>query len=107
MEGQREKQVREEVQRKEKEKDSVISDMTPVNREAYGGGLYGHDDNDDSGEGRRRKDASAAEENPHVERASDTQSADGPVEPSQPPKHKPPPSACDRDLDITGQTYIQ
>ncbi|XP_050365753.1 uncharacterized protein LOC126784327 [Argentina anserina] len=104
MEEEREKQVREEMQRKEKEKDSVISEMEPLNREAYGGGLYANE-NLYSGEG-RRKDPSA-EENPPVKRASDTQSADGPVEPSQPPKHKPPPSTGDRDLDITGQTYIQ
>ncbi|PRQ27326.1 hypothetical protein RchiOBHm_Chr6g0304161 [Rosa chinensis] len=99
MEEEREKQVREEVQRKEKEKHGVISDMKPLNREAYGGGLYANEKHY-SGE-------AAAEEKPHLGRASDTQSADGPVEPSPPPKHKPPPSTGDRDLDITGQTYIQ
>ncbi|CAL9159767.1 unnamed protein product [Musa hybrid cultivar] len=70
-----------------------ISDMKPVTREAYGGGLYGTDD--DGG--------TAAEKPP----ASATQSADGPPQPVSPPKHKPPPSTGDRDRDITGQSYIQ
>ncbi|CAB4296058.1 unnamed protein product [Prunus armeniaca] len=35
-------------------------------------------------------------------------SADGPDEATtRPPKHPSPPSTGDRDLDITGQTYIQ
>ncbi|KAG1355364.1 leukocyte receptor cluster member 8 [Cocos nucifera] len=74
---------------------SYISEMKPVTREAYGGGLYG---TDDEGE---------AERKPEGPRASDTQSADGPLEPAPPPKHEPPPSTGDRDVDITGQAYIQ
>ncbi|URE00024.1 hypothetical protein MUK42_21561 [Musa troglodytarum] len=70
-----------------------ISDMKPVTREAYGGGMYGTDD--DGG--------TAAEKPP----ASATQSADGPPQPVSAPKHKPPPSTSDRDRDITGQSYIQ
>lgn len=100
MEEEREKQIREEVKRKAKEC-SLISEMKPLNHEAYGGGLYGKEKHYSSGDGE------AAKEKLHVARASDTQSADGPVEPSMPPKHKPPPSTGDRDLDITGQTYIQ
>lgn len=102
MEEEREKQIREEVKRKAKEC-SPISEMKPLNREAYGGGLYGNEKHYSSGNG----DGEAAKEKLHVARASDTQSADGPVEPSMPLKHKPPPSTVDRDLDITGQTYIQ
>ncbi|TYI42830.1 hypothetical protein ES332_A01G125900v1 [Gossypium tomentosum] len=37
----------------------------------------------------------------------ETQSADGPNEAKNEPKHKPPPSSGDRDIDITGQSYIQ
>ncbi|VAI24778.1 unnamed protein product [Triticum turgidum subsp. durum] len=40
-------------------------------------------------------------------RASATQSADGPEEPVARPRHPPPPSTGDRDLDITGMSYIQ
>ena len=39
--------------------------------------------------------------------ASETQSADGPSEVLPEPKHKPPPSTGDLDLDVTGQSYIQ
>ncbi|KAF8377721.1 hypothetical protein HHK36_031105 [Tetracentron sinense] len=70
-----------------------ISPMEPVTRGAYGGGLYGTE------EGQPEK--------PEKQRASDTQSADGPVGPTIEPKHKPPPSTGDRDIDITGQSYIQ
>ncbi|XP_074558271.1 uncharacterized protein LOC141814229 [Curcuma longa] len=69
-----------------------ISAMEPVTREAYGGGLYGTDDN---GTDQIRPLASA------------TQSADRPAQPDAPTKHKPPPSTGDRDLDFTGQSYIQ
>ncbi|KAG6496253.1 uncharacterized protein LOC121991155 [Zingiber officinale] len=67
-----------------------ISAMEPVTREAYGGGLYGTD-----------------QRPPGAPLASATQSADGPAQPDAPPKHRPPPSTGDRDLDITGQSYIQ
>lgn len=74
-----------------------ISEMKPLTREAYGGGMYAAEDN-----GRRR--------DPARPRASATQSADGPEEAmaaAEKPKHPPPPSTGDRDLDITGQSYIQ
>lgn len=71
-----------------------ISVMEPLTREAYGGGLYGTDD-----------DGAALK--PPGPPASATQSADGPAQQVAPPKHKPPPSTGDRDLDITGQSYIQ
>ncbi|KAL1809952.1 hypothetical protein ACET3Z_026942 [Daucus carota] len=75
-----------------------ISDMKPLTKEAYGGGMYGHDDDDDK---------TGQPENTGKTPASDTQSADGPVGPTVEPKHKPPPSTGDRDVDITGQSYIQ
>ncbi|CAL4937507.1 unnamed protein product [Urochloa decumbens] len=71
-----------------------ISEMKPLTREAYGGGMYAAE------EGRRR--------DPARPRASATQSADGPEEAkATKPNHPPPPSTGDRDLDITGQSYIQ
>jgi hypothetical protein len=103
MEEEREKQIREEVKRKAKEC-SLISEMKPLNREAYGGGLYGNEKHYSSGDGEKEKlhvTVAVA-----VARANDTQSADGPVEPSMPPKHKPPPSTGDRDVDITGQVIF-
>ncbi|XP_068337334.1 uncharacterized protein [Pyrus communis] len=101
MEREREKQRREEVKQK-KEGDgggggghSEISRMKPLTYEAYGGGMYG-----------REPDQPAKEK--AKPRASERQSADGPAEATtQPPKHTPPPSTGDRDLDITGQSYIQ
>ncbi|KAK9112531.1 hypothetical protein Scep_020050 [Stephania cephalantha] len=66
--------------------------MKPTTKDAYGGGMYGTDDQ-----------VQPKKEVP----ASETQSADGPAEPTVEPKHKPPPSTGDRDLDITGQSYIQ
>ncbi|XP_057974368.1 uncharacterized protein LOC131162183 [Malania oleifera] len=71
-----------------------ISRMEPVTHAAYGGGMYGTE------EGQQEKPVTK-----HP--ASDTQSADGPVGPDVQPKHKPPPSTGDRDVDITGQSYIQ
>ncbi|KAF0893271.1 hypothetical protein E2562_023913 [Oryza meyeriana var. granulata] len=68
-----------------------ISEMKPLTREAYGGGMYAN-------EGRR---------DPTRPRASATQSADGPEEAAIRPKHTPPPSTGDRDVDVTGQSYIQ
>ncbi|XP_020574226.1 uncharacterized protein LOC110020456 [Phalaenopsis equestris] len=73
-----------------------ISDMKPVTHEAYGGGMYGKDDVEDGGQGQMRKPP-----------ASETQSADGIWDRPAEPKHKPPPSTGDRDLDITGLSYIQ
>ncbi|OEL27188.1 hypothetical protein BAE44_0011789 [Dichanthelium oligosanthes] len=70
-----------------------ISEMKPLTREAYGGGMYANE------EGQRR--------DPAKPRASATQSADGPEEAAAKPSHPPPPSTGDRDLDITGQSYIQ
>ncbi|XP_062213608.1 uncharacterized protein LOC133914524 [Phragmites australis] len=71
-----------------------ISEMKPLTREAYGGGMYANE-----GLGQRR--------DPTKPPASATQSADGPEEPAGRPRHPPPPSTGDRDLDITGQSYIQ
>ncbi|KAF8780511.1 hypothetical protein HU200_001639 [Digitaria exilis] len=75
-----------------------ISEMKPLTREAYGGGMYAAED------GRSRRD-------PARPRASATQSADGLEEAKaageKPRHHPPPPSTGDRDLDITGQSYIQ
>ncbi|KAJ0969775.1 hypothetical protein J5N97_022652 [Dioscorea zingiberensis] len=71
-----------------------MSTMKPVTKEAYGGGMYGKDDeNEDQKQPRPR--------------ASETQSSDGPEEAIVEPKNKPPPSTGNRDLDITGQSYIQ
>lgn len=71
-----------------------ISKMEAVTRGAYGGGMYGTE----KGEEQLKKKAPA----------SDTQSADGPVEQTRLPlNHHAPPSTGDRDLDITGQSYIQ
>ncbi|RAL43217.1 hypothetical protein DM860_009999 [Cuscuta australis] len=72
-----------------------ISPMQPLTREAYGGGMYGKDDDEEP---------PLKKSNPP---ASQTQSADGPEETPPPPKLQPPPSTGDRDLDITGQSYIQ
>lgn len=91
VEEERAKQRREEVKQKEKEDGSR---MKPLTYEAYGGGMYGRDEGE----------TEIAAKPP----ASETQSADGPDEATtRPPKHPPPPSTGDRDLDITGQTYIQ
>ncbi|KAL1225073.1 hypothetical protein V5N11_019205 [Cardamine amara subsp. amara] len=79
-----------------------ISEMQPVTHEAYGGGLYGKDDDE--------KEAKNIEKEPNKPHhpASETQSADGPDDAkTMTPKHKPPPSSGDRDIDITGQSYIQ
>ncbi|XP_028784535.1 uncharacterized protein LOC114740548 [Neltuma alba] len=75
-----------------------ISKMEAVTVEAYGGGLYGRDDREEGHQEQLKKKAPA----------SDTQSADGPVERTRLPlNHHSPPSTGDRDLDITGQSYIQ
>ncbi|XVE56267.1 hypothetical protein DITRI_Ditri03aG0224700 [Diplodiscus trichospermus] len=70
-----------------------ISSMQPVTHGAYGGGMYGTE------QGQSKKPAKPP--------ASETQSADGPDEAKKKPEHKPPPSSGVRDIDITGQSYIQ
>ncbi|PIA53384.1 hypothetical protein AQUCO_00900158v1 [Aquilegia coerulea] len=97
MEMQREKE-KESKAKKEKQKQlkqPAISMMKPVTKGAYGGGMYGTEQ--------------AKPEIMSKPPASDTQNADGPVESERTvePKHKPPPSSGDRDIDITGQSYIQ
>ncbi|XP_056686287.1 uncharacterized protein [Spinacia oleracea] len=69
-----------------------ISAMKSTTRNAYGGGMYALE---------------KADERPSYPPASQTQSADGPDEAELKPKHQPPPSSGDRDIDITGQSYIQ
>ena len=83
-----------QAQREEQHQAPNISEMKPVTREAYGGGMYGNEE-------------AGAKREPGRPRASATQSADGPEEPVGRPKHTPPPSTGDRDLDITGMSYIQ
>ncbi|XP_047326000.1 uncharacterized protein LOC124929644 [Impatiens glandulifera] len=76
-----------------------ISQMEPTTIGAYGGGLYGTDD--------EPKESSSS---PRKPRASLTQTADGPGDEQDnklPPSHKSPPSSGDRGIDITGQSYIQ
>ena len=87
----REKDVQDTIQRQHQPPN--ISPMEPLTRGAYGGGMYGTE--------------AGQPEKPTKPPASETQSADGPTEPAVPPKHKPPPSSGDRDVDITGQSYIQ
>ncbi|XP_017981116.1 PREDICTED: uncharacterized protein LOC18591680 [Theobroma cacao] len=65
-----------------------ISPMQPVTRGAYGGGMYG---TEEQGQTKR----------PEKPPASETQSADGPDEARYKPVNKPPPSSGDRDIDIT------
>ncbi|CAA7041725.1 unnamed protein product [Microthlaspi erraticum] len=87
-----------------------ISQMQPVMHEAYGGGLYGQDDEIEKDAKTIEKDAKNIEKEPqqHHRPASETQSADGPNETNtMKPKLTQPPSSGDRDIDITGQSYIQ
>nr|GMD56041.1 Mediator of RNA polymerase II transcription subunit 26 [Ipomoea batatas] len=79
-----------------------ISPMQPLTKEGYGGGFYGKDDEP----AQNKKNNNQSSKRPAVA-ASKTQSADGPEEATVQPKHQPPPSTGDRDLDITGQSYIQ
>nr|GLL32361.1 uncharacterized protein LOC104101135 [Ipomoea trifida] len=79
-----------------------ISPMQPLTKEGYGGGFYGKDD-----EPAQNKNNNNQSSKPPAVAASKTQSADGPEEATVQPKHQPPPSTGDRDLDITGQSYIQ
>lgn len=84
---------REESKKTEQQPPHYISPMKPLTESAYGGGMYGTE------EGQQR----SLQKKP----ASDTQSADGAVEAEMKPKHAPPPSSGDRDIDITGQSYFQ
>ncbi|KAF8094417.1 hypothetical protein N665_0364s0038 [Sinapis alba] len=88
-----------------------VSQMQPVTHEAYGGGLYGMDDEKEKDAKTIKRDAKDIEkETPHQHHrpASETQSAEGPDEAkTTKPKHKPPPSSGDLDIDVTGQSYIQ
>ncbi|RWR92978.1 transcription activator-like protein [Cinnamomum micranthum f. kanehirae] len=84
--------------------------MQPVTEGANGGGLYGTEKG--SSEDPRKASASHSQsadgpEDPRKASASHSQSADGPEDPEVEPKHKPPPPTGDRDVDITGQSYIQ
>ncbi|KAI4339961.1 hypothetical protein MLD38_024843 [Melastoma candidum] len=79
-----------------------ITPLEPLTHDAYGGGMYGTDDNDPGAAGE-----AGQQQRENKPPASDTQSADGPVEQRGPPRHVPPPSTGDRDVDITGQSYIQ
>ncbi|XP_030444683.2 uncharacterized protein LOC115667209 [Syzygium oleosum] len=101
MEDLREMQRTEQEQEPEPEQEQEsrsgpphMTPLKPLTHDAYGGGMYGTDD----------RQGQQQQERPP---ASDTQSADGPVGPPVQPKHRPPPSTGDRDLDITGQSYIQ
>lgn len=83
-----------QLQREREHQAPNISEMKPVTREAYGGGMYANEE-----AGKKRESGRP--------RASATQSADGIEEPLARPRHTPPPSTGDRDLDITGMSYIQ
>ena len=72
-----------------------ISELHAVVSEAYGGGLYGTDDV-----------PTVKPSNRTMVHASDALSAEGPPT-TTPTRVHPPPSTGDRDLDITGQSYIQ
>ncbi|WCJ44687.1 transcription activator-related [Euphorbia peplus] len=94
MENDREKEEREGTLNQPPQ----MSPMKPVTHDAYGGGMYAYE-----AEQHRNQ-----LQNQTKKPASDTQSADGPVDgPVSQPKHQPPPSTGDRDVDITGQSYIQ
>ncbi|KAF3446879.1 hypothetical protein FNV43_RR12059 [Rhamnella rubrinervis] len=106
VEAEREKQIREDHAHHHQEPPPNISPMEPITHGAYGGGMYGIDD-DQQQERQQHKQANKPP-------ASETQSADGPAESVSSCsanaihlKHKPPPSSGDRDIDITGQSYIQ
>ncbi|GLT99958.1 hypothetical protein SLE2022_173610 [Rubroshorea leprosula] len=71
-----------------------LTPLTPTTHGAYGGGMYG-------------TEQGQAAKPPNMPPASKTQSADGPAEAKIQPKYPPPPSSGDRDIDVTGQSYIQ
>lgn len=84
-EKERDKEEEEDV---EKQKQAPnITPMKAVTHDAYGGGMYGTEP------GQPKK--------PVKPPASETLS-DGPVETIPKPKHTPPPSTGDRDIDING-----
>ncbi|CAK7346051.1 unnamed protein product [Dovyalis caffra] len=92
MEGDQEKQEKEGRLNQPPQ----MTPMKPLTRDAYGGGMYGNE-----------PEPMQDRDKPSKPPASETQSADGPAEkPDFQPKHQPPPSTGDRDLDITGQSYI-
>ncbi|XP_008452943.2 uncharacterized protein LOC103493802 [Cucumis melo] len=95
IEMEREQQRREQSKKIEQEPPYYISPMQPLTESAYGGGMYGTEEGD--------------QESLQIKKvpASQTQSADGPVEAEMKLKHPPPPSSGDRDIDITGQSYFQ
>lgn len=108
VEKEREKQIREDHAHHHQPAPPNISPMEPITHDAYGGGLYGTDDDNQIQQQRRQH--KPANKLP----ASETQSADGPdVSESGRSssaihlKHKPPPSSGDRDIDITDQSYFQ
>lgn len=92
-EAERESQIREAAAKhKEAGPPPNISPMEAVTYGAYGGGIYGTEKGHP----------------PQKPPASDTQSADGPLEFAELKlNHTPPPSTGDTDIDITGQSYIQ
>ncbi|KAK7828089.1 uncharacterized protein LOC112003960 [Quercus suber] len=88
MEKEKEKERDKEEEDVEKQKQAPnITPMKAVTHDAYGGGMYGTEP------GQPKK--------PVKPPASETLS-DGPVEAIPKPKHTPPPSTGDRDIDITG-----
>lgn len=93
-----EKYAEEEEDQKIKEEQehgpAHMSRMEPVTHGAYGGGMYGTEKVEEEKVGKKVP-------------ASESQSADGPEGTPTKPKHRPPPSSGDRDIDITGQSYIQ
>ncbi|XP_060186142.1 uncharacterized protein LOC132615555 isoform X2 [Lycium barbarum] len=91
-----EKEKQEEEASQREHQPPYISRMRPLTKEeAYGGGMYGKDD---------ETPATKVDKAP----ASETQSADGPKEAASiQPENKPPQSSGHRDIDITGQSYIQ
>ncbi|KAK9740127.1 hypothetical protein RND81_03G013600 [Saponaria officinalis] len=93
MKENKEEKISEEEKNVEEQQHNApnISEMKATTKNAYGGGMYAPE---------------KASENMSRPPASDTQSADGPVEARLKPKHQPP-SSGDRDIDITSQSYIQ
>ncbi|KAL4300474.1 uncharacterized protein LOC107608280 [Arachis ipaensis] len=77
-----------------------ISRMEPVTHGAYGGGMYGTEKDQQEEEEKDNQQQTKAP-------ASESQSADGPVDKNVIKFKHHPPSTGDRDIDITGQSYIQ
>ncbi|MED6119216.1 hypothetical protein PIB30_009866 [Stylosanthes scabra] len=76
-----------------------ISKMEPVTHGAYGGGMYGTE------KGQQQEDRENEKKQTKAP-ASESQSADGPVDKDAIKFKHHPPSSGDRDIDITGQSYI-